>query len=165
MATNIELNYYNGNQYEVLYPYVNLSNSTGNLSSSRISGNINAYTLGGYTYSQVVSIAKKSKNGSYRGNSSFGINNKNDLIFNEDTVCLINSSAYSGALMIWCRGNYAISFLMNATSDDSQPYLLRVILPYNNYYQIQWYYSGNSSPGNQIQLNGSQDYNYIYFYQ
>lgn len=58
MATNIELNYYNGNQYEVLYPYVNLSNSTGNLSSSRISGNINAYTLGGYTYSQVISNAQ-----------------------------------------------------------------------------------------------------------
>lgn len=36
---DIEMNYYNGSTYEVLYPYVNLSNSTGSLNiSSRTTG-------------------------------------------------------------------------------------------------------------------------------
>lgn len=39
---NIEMNYYNGSTYEVLYPYVNLSNSIGSLDiNSRTSGNLN----------------------------------------------------------------------------------------------------------------------------
>lgn len=38
---NIEMNYYNGSTYEVLYPYVNLTNSTGNLNiSSRTTGTL-----------------------------------------------------------------------------------------------------------------------------
>ena len=41
MAKNIEMNYYNGSEYEVLYPYVNLTNSTGNLNiSSRTTGTL-----------------------------------------------------------------------------------------------------------------------------
>ena len=41
MAKNIEMNWFNGSGYEVLYPYVNLSNSTGNLDiSSRTTGTL-----------------------------------------------------------------------------------------------------------------------------
>lgn len=70
--TNIEINYFNGTSYEVLYPLtlasqvsgilsdsqipnLNMSKITeGNLSSSRISGNINANTIEGKSYTELV---------------------------------------------------------------------------------------------------------------
>ena len=40
MSKNIEMNYFNGNEYEVLYPLVDLNNSVSNLTLDRIEGNI-----------------------------------------------------------------------------------------------------------------------------
>lgn len=144
MATNIELNYYNGSSYNILYPYVNLSNSTGSitasqvpnisaskitsgtLSSARLPSSIDASTLNGYTYSQIISNAnsdgsgvKIGDSGSYYGAStddSVEINLKKSHSYDLFIIACPNFTPGIAANDHDSRHSYLVSFLTSNTS-------------------------------------------------
>lgn len=100
MAQNVQIQYYNGTSYETLYPKT---------LSSLIEGNINANTLQGYSYNQIINNAQsgqsnnylKYEKGSFVGTGSesvnFNVTLKSYLLllqFSMMTACSIN--LYSG---------------------------------------------------------------------
>lgn len=119
---NVQINYYNGSTYEELYPYVNLSNSTGSIASSQVpslpaskitSGTLGTARIPDLSASKITSgtfglntmptEVIKEQNGSYTGTGS--------------STSQLTLIGYYNFFMLIAYGSYAIVYFRGSTMD------------------------------------------------